>query len=668
MASIIAPVLESEIAIEQAPGPIDIGGLFSGFGRAIAPKATSVPSGDREFADAIQGALSIRDNPDLGGPQKARDVVSAAVIRLASFGQVTEEQAAIAGQFGIDVTSFLGIDPEKQARDEFFSGIEGQTYLRMARVQLAEENITNLTEEQVANYAFSLKINNQAISTQLETERARLDLGLIVNSNVVRESIAQDMDIMTAAYMTALQDGIVTEAERATLNMQFQQFAGVKYGAYRDKVPGVSETLNAMQGLVNFLGTQQFDETENTLDQYRIFMKNRDMSPVAIEAFTMAVKKGNLTDLGASLSEMYDAAEALGMLDTAIKFDAFATTEEVDRAAAAAVESTSDFITDINQTDKFMQAYIRGTLQLNNGDINFADVINRRDFFNQSLGMLSIVAAQNEALLGKVERGLLTDPSFEANLVKFLQFEPVNGNTLFERYIEALRSDLTNMDNQISGALGTVFTDVLTINPQTSKFGIDFDRIREIYGDSEIGGASMRVAIDKIEEKVNQIGGIESYLKMSVSNQQIQVGSNGPMFTLSSIIGNDREIKRIFSLSSERAKLSDALERVINRAKSSGVDITAIAQEAIDRVSPKGLAQDERMAPEISVTGLGKIGSEQAPYTFDGMSDDEAYKTFDNMPVGSFFINPADGKLYEIISRAEDGTVFKDVDTGRRFK
>lgn len=667
MASPIAPVLQTEIAIEQASDPINIGGLFSGFGRAMAPKTSAAPSADREFADTVQAALAVADDTEKGGPAKARSIMQSAVLRLASFGEVTEEQAAIAGQFGIDVNAFLGIDPEKQARDEFFAGIEGQTYLRLARVQLADAGVSDVTEDQIADYAFTLKVNNEAVSTQLAAENARLDLGLVVKADVIQESIAQDMDILTAAYQTALEDGIVTEAERATLNVQFQQFAGVKYGAYRGKVPGVAETLDAMKGLVSFLGTQAFDETENTLDQYRIFMKDKGMSPVAIEAFTMAVKKGNLTDLGASLTEMYDAAQGLGMLDTSVKFNTFATTEEIDKAVTTAVTPPTDS-TSAAQQEKYQQAFIRGTLQLNSGDIELSDTTNRASFFNQTMGMLGVVAEQNSALLGRVERGMLTDPNFEANMTKFMQFEPDRGAVMFERYVQALRSDLTNMDNQIAGALGAKFTGVLTIDPQTSTFGIDFDRLRETYGDDQVAGISMTSIIDQIEDKVNQAGGIESYLKMSALRQQVQAGNNGPFFTLSSVLGNARDVKRIFSLSPERAKLSAALERAVGKAGSFGVDVEAVAQEAIDRVPADGTVQGERMVPEMQGTELGKLGSEQSPYTFDGMSNDEARKTFDDMPAGSFFVNPADGKLYEVVSRSGDETIFRNVETGERFK
>lgn len=687
MAGPLAPTLESQAYIEQpiAPPSTSVGSLFAGFLRDTKPKASSsTPSADREFADAISQALQIKADPDKGGPEAAAKVARDAVLRLGSFGEITPEQAAIASQFGIDADAVIGLDPEQRARDEFMTSVEGQTYLQIARNQLKDEGI-QADESQVEEYAFRLRTTHNATDILLEAERDKINLGLIANYDVVKESISKDMDIMVAAMGKAFEDGIVTEAERREFRTQFEMFASTKYGEYRSVMPMVDETLSSMSRLVDELS--KFDETEVAMDSARKFFSQEGYGPIEIEFFINALKKGDPTFFGVPLKDMMDSARAVGAEAIAHK-SIFMSTEEINQNITSTLNSTASDPDSVAQREKHVKSFVRGVLKLNSGDISFDSTDTKASFFNQAMGMLIIVAEQDNTLLPKVERSMLTDESFLANLTRFSQVEPVRGAELVLAYEDAIRSELTNMDNQIESALDPRFSGVLQVNDR--NFSIDFNALREIVKDDVVAGVSLPEVVDLVEQKVREAGGLENYLNMSALRQQVRVSENAPFMRLDTLLGlnNHKDLKRIFSLSPERTKLQTALVRMGGVKDSLGLissaadaleegvtetpASTARFVDTTDAPTPTPLEAPQGEKPLVNegvASAMERGKSPDNPQIFGDLKDAEDYRNrVRALSVGSFFKDPRSGKTYEVIRRANDEVLVRDPETKQLYK
>lgn len=688
MAGPLAPTLESQAYIEQpiAPPSTSVGSLFAGFLRDTAPsKSSSTPSADREFADAISQALQISGDPDKGGPEAAAKVARAAVLRLASFGDITPDQAAIAAQFGVDADAVIGINPEQRAREEFMSSVEGQTYLQMARTQLKDQGI-EADESQVENYAFRLRTTHGATDALLEAERDKINLGLIADYDVVKASITKDMDIMVAAMDRAFEDGIVTEAERREFRTQFEMFAGTKYNEYRSVMPMVDQTLSSMSRLVDELS--KFDEAQVAMDSARSFLSQAGYGPVETEFFMNALKKGSDPSFfNVDLKDMMDAAKAVGAEGIAHK-SIFMSTDEISREISAAANSTSTDAASVAQREQHVRSFVRGTLELNSGDIPFDSTDTKASFFNQSMGMLIIVAEQDDTLLPRVERSMLTDESFLANITRFSQVEPVRGEELVIAYGDALRSELTNMDNQIKSALDPKFSGVLQTD--TKDFSINFDTLREAVKDDVVSGVPLVDVVGLVEQKVKEAGGVQNYLNMSALRQQVRLNENAPFMRLDTLLGlsSSKDIKRIFELSPERSKLQNALGRVSGLEESLGLissaqqtldegDIEAPASTArfvdtTDAPAPTPLEAPQGEQPLVNegiASAMERGKSSDNPQIFGDLKDADDYrKRVRALSVGSFFRDPRSGAVYEVIRRADNEVLVRNPETGQQYK
>jgi len=636
----IAPVIETQVYAERpvAPPSTSMGELFGNFLRAtkpVAPSASAIQlEADRAYTEAFQSAEKAKDEGNHVGADK---IMSDAVINLTMSGQSLSDEQRIffTSITGKTLASSLGVDPAQAEKEAWLATPEGQGFLVVAQRTL-DETGKDYTQENVTALAFAERDNYLAAQVLFSRNMANVKAGQMPNGRDVFTALAEDQKLITFNISKALDDGRVTEEERLGVQEFFRTMVLEKYNSMRGN-PEVSSYLDTLQATVDVLGTGPLDSTKHTLEALtEPLLKNGDITQLQLMALTNIAETGQSHLVAAGIVDLSGVTAALdtlgqGAVDTSFSPKVFTSLESIEEE----VDKTIALSEANEEAEAHEATYINSLLVLNSADLSNTLRENlkvQETYYKQVASTLFHIEKLPEKILRKGDRDLLLDSTFLENLKTYMSLKPTKGGELLDLYGRAVAAELNRLDTMISA----VGKDFILIDPVSKEYHFDEKRI-EAEGLEKGWPPEL---VDTILDKVSEAGGLSEWYKLSGSDRRFKYNDVSiGIETLTNKLGiSEPDLERITKLIPDRRKLMDAVE---------DLEITHLVETAIASSIP---VETPEVEDSVEATELGKLGSEKAPYKFEGMSDDQQGEAIRSLSVGSFFVNPEDGVVYEVLS------------------
>ena len=650
---VLNPTLETQVAFEapvQAPREYnaltDIAKLATGFTKALP--TTTATSADRAVLANFGNELNrARDLKEQGKNNWKVSLENAAVATITQLGKNVPENYQMLFE-NISGKSFdsIGADDdymEDTARMNMLESEKGQSlYLAV------KASNTGFTNEQIEDEVVSRLSEEAFLQAAVDRQKLKASLGIPIEPTPIVESIQNDFNLLALKVKEYQADNIITRDEFLSASTSVKSLIASKYAGMESNEQ-VKSVIDQMNGLLDDIGKGvSTDPLDVQLDAIQVALTKGGFDATTI-AVTRSMIKTNPTAFKETLLEQFETAEDKTWVDALVNMwntptgsnieDIFATgrPEVKDKIEVMPIPSVSmaepeEVAAVVGNMSKIVST--ANPLSLRSGEEA------RNQWINATNTLATIVANTGDDVhLGAKLLEMFASKGMRDNLATVYRYDPANAaqtNVLLQKALASQRNKATFQIEQTLAA-----GDGQYLFMRNGKLVMDLSPLQERVDQGLVPQGERRIAeLRRVEQGIDEAGGLQQFFKLSEERkEEILQGST---------------FERIFNV-----KLGDTFRLVENlesiKTKLDGLQkLQAKNPDAHDDLDTSILSDEAvRAANEADTsTELGE-GPKPAEYTRDnpyvfkeGISEEDAKNIFNNLPIGSVYIDPFDGEPY----------------------
>ena len=647
---VLNPTLESQVAFEapvQAPREYnaltDIAKLATGFTKSLP--TTTATSADRavlaNFGNEINAA---RDLKEQGKPYKVR-LENAAIAAVSTLGKNVPDDLKNLYQnvSGVSFDSLGGDDDymEDTARMNMLESEKGQSlYLAV------KASNTGFTNEEIEDEVLSILNEEAFLQAAVERQRLKATLGMPIEATPIVESIQNDFNLLTLKVKEYQADNIITRDEFLSASTSVKSLIASKYAGMESNAQ-VKSVIDQMNGLLDDIGKGvSTDPLDVQLDAVQVALSKAGFNPATI-AVTRSMIKTNPQSFKDTLLKGFETAEDKTWVDALVKmWDAPAGSKIEDIFDTGRPEIQDNpkplEIPTIKTTDPEELSAVVGNMSKIISSSNPNNIRNseqaRNQWFNATNTLATIIAnTGGDTFLGEKLLESFASKSMLDNLKVAGDLDKPNAEQTSALIMTALGHQYENARTKIQQTLAAGDGQFLFMKGKRGeeKLVIDIRPLRENVKNGLVPQGERRLKeIERVVKGIEEAGGLEQFFRMSERRrEEILQGST---------------FERIFNVKfGDTFKLYTTLQSIIK--KEDALDTYGFTSEVLRIINSTSGGQPVVGPPqEIGEAPKPVEYTRDNPYIFkEGIGEASAKIAFDNLPIGSVYMDPFDGELYK---------------------
>ena len=538
--SVFNPTLETEIRYEQ---PVQAPRQFSPVA-ALADTATQAlkvfePSRPTqagiasaqlaEFGDEINRAIDLKEQ---GKPFKSN--LNKAAVKLVTSGikdVPAELKSLYSGVSGVDFDAIGYQDEGEYQKSQILSSEKATALAASVRAQNP-----NFTSEEVDSEVLQSLTETAFLEQQVALQNARAAAGLDVKTTPIVESIQNDFDILAGKVAEFQADGIVTREEYLSATTSVRSLISAKYSNFNNN-PEVKSIQDQMFGMLDDIGKGvSTDPLDVQLDTIQVALTRSDFSPATIATIRSLIKTNpdsfrqilekQLGERGDSFVDALDKIWSAPSEELKLE-DIFGTNTPPPIASSAGENPSLMEIPNVADNPEEYQKVVEGlgTVTSTTKPVNIINSEETRNAWLNSMNVVSsLVASQSdEYIMGDKLLSVFSSNGVVANLDSVYRTDPMNAAQTNDGLQKALISERTRQNNELNQRLGR---DDSYFRVDGDRLVLNVDFLRSKMGNVPQGDRRI-AAIEAANARIEQVGGLESFLKLPQNRRdEILEGSN----------------------------------------------------------------------------------------------------------------------------------------------
>lgn len=660
--SIFNPTLETQIQPEQAVrapeqySPLAaIAEAGSKFLRATASSGSSSASRqdalDAELGRVLDTELQKREQ----GLSYDKMVVKKATMNFVAAGGTASDDLKTLYEGLVDEPfDAMFFDDEQEYREQQLMAQEG--FQSLARAVKA--NNPNLTEDEVEEQVM-LEMNNITLLNQeVALSQAKIAAGQPIEATPIVASIQSDFKLLAGEVTAIRSDGIVTKPEYDNAVLQVRNLIASKYAPFVEN-PQVKAVQDQMFALLDDVGKGvSQDQLDVQLDAVQVALQKAKFNPATIATVRALVKTNPekfsqilQEQLGEQGESFVDALDAIWDAPTSEEelTDFFGNdTRPVTTGNAGEANPSLMEIPSVSQDPAAYEKVVAGFSDVT-GSANPTTIVQSETVRNSWLKTMnvtaSVVASQSdEYILGEKLLSKFADNGVVGNLDAVYRTDPLNAAQTNDALQQALAAERIRNDNELNQRLNSGDAEYLKMS-ETGELVLDSEKMRsKIMQAYEGGNTSMRdrrlAQQEQFEADVAAAGGLEKIMALPQSQRDAIVSGSPIPDLISTRFGSTLKLVKNMKLIDTKLGNLTALEEKYTDATKMFRG-TPVVQE-----TGEGVAQLAQDAVEAATTSITRDTMPKQGTTRETAFTIETQEDFDAVPVGSMFVNPADGFVY----------------------
>lgn len=538
--SVFNPTLETEIRYEQ---PVQAPRQFSPVAAladtatqalkifdASRPTQASIASAQlAEFGDEINRAIDLKEQ---GKPFKSN--LNKAAVKLVTSGikdVPAELKSLYSGVSGVDFDAIGYQDEGEYQKSQILSSEKATALAASVRAQNP-----NFTSEEVDSEVLQSLTQTAFLEQQVALQNARAAAGLDVKTTPIVESIQNDFDILAGKVAEFQADGIVTREEYLSATTSVRSLISAKYSNFNNN-PEVKSIQDQMFGMLDDIGKGvSTDPLDVQLDTIQVALTRSDFSPATIATIRSLIKTNpdsfrqilekQLGERGDSFVDALDKIWSAPSEELKLE-DIFGTNTPPPIASSAGENPSLMEIPNVADNPEEYQKVVEGlgTLTSTTKPVNIINSEETRNAWLNSMNVVSsLVASQSdEYIMGDKLLSVFSSNGVVANLDSVYRTDPMNAAQTNDGLQKALISERTRQNNELNQRLGR---DDSYFRVDGDRLVLNVDFLRSKMGNVPQGDRRI-AAIEAANARIEQVGGLESFLKLPQNRRnEILEGSN----------------------------------------------------------------------------------------------------------------------------------------------
>lgn len=642
-----------------------ISDLAGGFFKTQAKAAPAGPSYAQAKYEAFGQTMSILEQGLESGTINQKQYegrLSAARVEVGRVGNVPETL-----QTQYEFLSGRRFESADYGSDEDYDQqvlLEGELAktLRPSIVRTLESQGVAATKEAV-DQAVLLRVEEIALlGANKNMQDLRRAQGLSVQPTPLLENLRSDYSILAEAVKASLGDGIVEQSEYTSMVMSVNNLVATKYAGYETN-PEINGVIEQMKGLLADIGKNVSEgQAGRTADNIQLILQGE-----RYDALTIGVARGMFETNPELFYETFVAgkvdegnktvADAIGTLLNAGPGNNQEIIDIFDKSKApkvAEVAGTNPSKLDIPTVQDNPEAYQtvvdKFSISASTTDIN--NLRNNPEARNAWLTSMNVVGSAvssqgDEYILGEKLLSVFASNGVVKNLDAIYQFDPQNAaqtNDVLQGGLAAERLRQVNeLNNRLDSGAGE--GKLVLVDP-TGKLQLNDTLIAQNAASLPGGEAGWKL----MSAKIAAAGGLEAFVKLPKTttrgaNPDVSINVKGQTYFLKDMFRID--FAKMSKLSGNIQMIDTKLDNLETLAERYQSDTDLLRGKTLNQELATEAVDVETNA--ITKTKLGKQGTPQSPFSLgpEGATDAETDAAFDALPVNSYFINPANGRLLQ---------------------
>jgi len=639
------PTLESQVAFEapiQAPREYnaltDIAKLATGFVKAT-PRTTQTAA-DRavaaNFGTEIERA---RDLKEQGKNNWRVPLENAAIAAVRTGVPINEDLKNLYENVsGVSFDSIGGGDDymEDTARRSILESEEAQALYMGVKASNPTFSIEEVEDEVVATIG-----ENAFLKASIDRQKLNLELGKPVESTPIIDGIKNDFKLLNLKVKEYQADNIITRDEFLSASTSVKSLLASKYAGFEAN-PQVKAVIDQMNGLLDDIGKGvSTDPLDVQLDAIQVALTRGGFDATTIAVIRSMIKT-NPTAFKETLLEQFQTAEDKTWVDALVKMWDTPTGSNIEDIFATGRPEIQDNpkpleIPTIKTTDPEELSAVVDSM---NKIVSFADPSNlrnnkeaRNEWFKATNTLATIIAnTGGDTFLGEKLLERFASKTMLDNLKAAGEADEPNAEQTSRLINEALGHQYQNARTKIEQTLAAGDGQFLFM--ENDKLVIKTKVLQERVDQGLVPQGQRRMAeINRVVKGIEEAGGLEEFFKLSERRkEEILQGST---------------FERIFNAQfNDTFKLYTTLQSILKKEE---------ALETYGFVSEVGKVLNKTSTGQVPVGPSQEIGeapkpveyTRDNPYVFkEGIGEVSAKIAFDNLPIGSVYIDPDDGEPY----------------------
>ena len=538
--SVFNPTLETEIRYEQ---PVQAPRQFSPVAAladtatqalkvfdASRPTQAGIASAQlAEFGDEINRAIDLKEQ---GKPFKSN--LNKAAVKLVTSGikdVPAELKSLYSGVSGVDFDAIGYQDEGEYQKSQILSSEKATALAASVRAQNP-----NFTSEEVDSEVLQSLTETAFLDQQVALQNARAAAGLDVKTTPIVESIQNDFDILAGKVAEFQADGIVTREEYLSATTSVRSLISAKYSNFNNN-PEVKSIQDQMFGMLDDIGKGvSTDPLDVQLDTIQVALTRSDFSPATIATIRSLIKTNpdsfrqilekQLGERGDSFVDALDKIWSAPSEELKLE-DIFGTNTPPPIASSAGENPSLMEIPNVADNPEEYQKVVEGlgTVTSTTKPVNIINSEETRNAWLNSMNVVSsLVASQSyEYIMGDKLLSVFSSNGVVANLDSVYRTDPMNAAQTNDGLQKALISERTRQNNELNQRLGR---DDSYFRVDGDRLVLNVDFLRSKMGDVPQGDRRI-AAIEAANARIEQVGGLESFLKLPQNRRdEILEGSN----------------------------------------------------------------------------------------------------------------------------------------------
>jgi len=647
--SIFNPTLETQVAYEQ---PIQAPRQYS----AVADLAETASNALRLFDRGTSTASADQSRINQFGTMLER------AVDLNEAGKLLPAEITALRKEAVTISSYL-TKPVPEGQKKLYESLTGESWDSVGYKDPQDAEIANLLQSETGrSLATAIKIQNPSytqdeIDTQvldtlseisinqqvLALQESRAQRGLPVETSPIVKSIQDDFSLLAAKVAEYQQDGIITRQEYLSATTSVRSLIASKYANFNSNKE-VKAIQDQMFGMLDDIGKGvSTDPLEVQLDAVQVALTKAEFSPTTISIVRSLIKQNPETFKGIIEKELGERGESfVDALNEVWKAPSSGMKlEDIfnKRPEIGAGDGKNPSLMSVPTPDEDPVAYakvVEGLSLMTKGVLPSAinnSEATRNEWLNSVNITASLVASQSdETILGERLLSAFAADGILGNLKIVYNLDPLNAEQTNQALQSALGSERVRQKNLLDQRLAQGSGEYFVIDANTGKLDINMDTLRQRAVGDALGQRRL-AEIARIRSEINKIGGLERFLELpDDAKSGILQGSNFERIITQANLGETIKLVRNLKLIDNKVqKLSNLSEKY-----SSATDVMNLAQEPVTQPADQTMPEDDQ-----------REGTQSNPVQISGdLSETDQANIYNNLPSGSFFIDPSDGQVY----------------------
>ena len=650
---ILNPTLESQVAFEapvQAPRDYnaltDIAKLATGFTKALP--TTTATSADRAVLANFGNELNrARDLKEQGKPFNVA-LEKSAMAAITSLGKnVPENFQMLYENISGRPFSSIGADDdymEDKARMDMLASEKGQSlYLAV------KASNTDFTNEQIEDEVVSRLSEESFLQAAVDRQKLKASLGIPIEPTPIVESIQNDFNLLALKVKEYQADNIITRDEFLSASTSVKSLIASKYAGMESNEQ-VKSVIDQMNGLLDDMGKGvSTDPLDIQLDAVQVALSKAGFNAATI-AVTRSMIKTNPQSFKDTLLKGFETAEDKTWVDALVKmWDApegskieniFDTgrPEIKDKIEVLPVPSVSTAKSDdvaavVENMSKIVST--ANPMSLRSGEEA------RNEWFKATNTLATIVASTGgNVFLGEKLLEMFASKGMRDNLRTLYGLDDANAAQTNGLLQAALASQKNKATAQIETLLAAGDDQYLFM--EDDKVVINLEPFRKRVDEGRVSLGRRRLnELERVTKAIrDEAGSLQQFFRLSEERrEQILEGSTFEDIFKVRFGDTFRLVETLESIKTKTQALMDLQKRF--PAAHDNLDTALFTDKALKTVNEATTSTELGEAPKpVDYT-------RDNPYVFkEGISEEDAKNIFNNLPIGSVYIDPFDGEPY----------------------